>query len=89
MRVYMRIRGRVQGVGFRFFVSETAQKMPLTGWVRNLPDGDVEAEAQGDEKQIEAFLKKIQAGTPPTRVDKMSSDKIPDRSDETGFEIRA
>ena len=88
MRVYMRIKGRVQGVGFRFFVSETAQKMSVAGWVRNLPDGDVEAEVQGDEKNIEAVLKKIQAGHPWARVDNMNSDKIPDRSGETGFEIR-
>ena len=88
MRVYMRIKGRVQGVGFRFFVSETAQNMSLTGWVRNLPDGGVDAEAQGGEKNIEAALKKIQSGHPWARVDKISSEKIPDRSGETGFEIR-
>ena len=88
MRVYMRIKGRVQGVGFRFFVNETARAMSLTGWVRNLPDGGVEGEVQGDEKKIEAALKKIQTGHPWARADNMNSDKIPDRSGETGFEIR-
>ena len=89
MRVYMRIKGRVQGVGFRFFVSEAANKLPVTGWVRNRTDGGVEAEAQGGIELIHALLKKIESGPPGARVDKVTSEKIPDRSDETGFEIRA
>jgi acylphosphatase len=52
--------GRVQGVGFRFSVKEIAQGFEVAGWVRNLPDGRVQLEVQGDESEIEAFLKAIE-----------------------------
>ena len=51
--------GRVQGVGFRFSVKEIAQGYELAGWVRNLPDGRVQLEVQGEEPEIEDFLKAI------------------------------
>jgi acylphosphatase len=50
-RLY-RVRGRVQGVGFRFFVERAASALSLTGWVRNRDDGDVEVYAAGDPAQI-------------------------------------
>ena len=49
-RYYVLYTGRVQGVGFRFTVQMTAEKYHCTGWVRNLEDGDVDMEIQGDEQ---------------------------------------
>ena len=46
-----RVRGRVQGVGFRFFVEQSANRIGVSGWVRNLDDGDVEVYAAGSEEQ--------------------------------------
>ncbi|HTA70446.1 MAG TPA: acylphosphatase [Bryobacteraceae bacterium] len=50
-RVY-RVRGRVQGVGFRYFVERAANSLGLTGWVRNRDDGDVEVYAAGNPAQL-------------------------------------
>ena len=52
----MTVKGRVQGVGYRYFVRQTAQSLSLTGWVRNCPDGDVEAQAQGGEQDLAVKL---------------------------------
>ena len=47
-RIHLRIRGKVQGVGFRWFVREQARRCDLAGWVRNNPDGSVELAARGE-----------------------------------------
>lgn len=55
-RVQVIISGRVQGVGFRYHASKVADRLGLTGWVRNRPDGAVEAEAEGDVDSVEELL---------------------------------
>ena len=62
VRFYIRISGRVQGVGFRYFVAQTASLYSITGWVRNLEDGDVELEAQGIQEDIDAFIERVRQG---------------------------
>lgn len=53
--------GRVQGVGFRYTMTYNARNLGLTGWVRNLYDGSVEAEIQGSEVRIMALIEKMQS----------------------------
>ena len=53
VRVRLRVTGRVQGVGFRWFVREEARRLGLAGWVRNAPDGSVELELHGSVADIE------------------------------------
>jgi acylphosphatase len=53
------ISGNVQGVGFRWLVENTAGQLGLTGWVKNLNNGKVELEAEGDRQTLELFLTKI------------------------------
>jgi acylphosphatase len=67
--VRVRVRGRVQGVGFRWYVREAAQRAGLAGFVRNLPDGDVEIAASGDDAALEDFLKAVKRGPPGARVE--------------------
>ena len=62
VRFYFRFTGRVQGVGFRFFVAMNAERCHLTGWVKNMSDGSVTAEVQGTRVEIEKFLNLIQTG---------------------------
>ena len=56
------VSGRVQGVGYRAFVARRAQELGLGGWVRNRPDGSVEAEAAGPEDALRAFVTALRAG---------------------------
>lgn len=56
------LRGRVQGVGFRYFVYKVAGELGVAGWVRNLVNGDVEIHAEGDEESMTQFLNRIKTG---------------------------
>lgn len=63
------VSGRVQRVGFRYFVQEAAAAEGVSGWVRNLPDGQVEVHAEGDASAVERLERKIRRGPPLARVD--------------------
>lgn len=64
-----RVRGRVQGVGFRWWTQHTATRLGLGGHVRNLPDGSVEVHAAGAPEALEALERALREGPPPARVD--------------------
>jgi len=68
-RVRVRIEGRVQGVFFRDFTRREATRLGLTGWVRNLPDGAVEALLEGGDQAVAAMLTWLETGSPRSRVD--------------------
>lgn len=57
-----RITGMVQGVGFRYYVWHQARHLGLAGYVRNLPDGSVEAEAEGEEDKLNQFIAALKVG---------------------------
>lgn len=63
------ISGRVQGVGFRMFVLEAARRHKCLGWVRNLPDGRVETEAEGNEDALTELLTELYRGPVLSRVE--------------------
>lgn len=65
------VRGRVQGVGFRWFVDHEARQLGLSGWVRNNYDGTVEVLAVGSEQQLEALRKRLVRGPRAARVDEV------------------
>jgi acylphosphatase len=68
-RAHLTVRGRVQGVWYRGSMQEEARRRRLTGWVRNRPDGSVEAEAQGPHDEIEALAAWARRGPTGARVD--------------------
>ncbi len=83
-----RVMGKVQGVGFRVFVQETAQALGFTGWVKNMPDGSVVMEVQGEESRFGEFKGRLQEGNGLCRVDHMTFEFCKNAEGETGFEVR-
>lgn len=79
------IEGRVQGVGMRSYCMMQAQMRKLTGNVKNLNNGMVEIQVQGEEAVIDEFLVKIRQGNQFIRVDDMSVKSIPVVENETRF----
>jgi acylphosphatase len=68
VRAHLLISGIVQGVGYRWSCRRAAQGIGVTGWVRNLPDGRVEAVAQGTREQVEQLIKWCYRGPEEARV---------------------
>jgi acylphosphatase len=84
------VKGRVQGVGFRYFTESVAQRLGIAGWVRNLPSGDVEILARVNPQQKAGFLSELRAGPRLSRVTDLDVRVVSDRVDlpEKGFMIR-
>lgn len=72
--VHILVEGRVQGVGFRYFVKNIADQTGITGWVRNLSDDRVEIFAQGDAQKLDGFIAVVRAGHTAAMVTNMSID---------------
>jgi acylphosphatase len=83
------VKGRVQGVGFRWYVLQQAAELGLRGWVRNTSDGDVEVTAAGDENQITALESSLRRGSRGSRVDRILAEDRAEAESETlrAFEI--
>ena len=88
-RLHVIVRGDVQGVGFRAFAQREAERRNLTGWVRNLRDGEVEACAEGEEADLDGWQNALSRGPSLARVEEL----LPVRDDarfppeRRGFEI--
>ena len=81
--VHIIVKGRVQGVGYRWFVMQKAADFRITGWVRNLPNHDVEIIAHGIQKDMGTFIDWVKTGPPLARVMSVAisdfiTDHIPD-----------
>ncbi|MCD6474173.1 MAG: acylphosphatase [Thermoplasmata archaeon] len=70
-RAHVRIYGRVQGVFFRANTKKMAEKLGVAGWVRNMPDGSVEAVFEGDDKAVEQIIEWCHHGPEMARVEKV------------------
>ncbi len=82
------VKGEVQGVGFRYFTVRVAQKCGVNGWVRNLPDGSVEAYAEGDVKSLEAFHGDLLRGPTMSHVTEVVVSEEQPSGRYSSFEIR-
>jgi acylphosphatase len=82
------VHGRVQGVGFRYFVVDAAQDLSLTGWTCNLPNGTVEVIAQGPESQLHRLQDVVRRGPPASQVTHVDSSWQPVGHEIQGFTVR-
>jgi len=87
-RLVARVGGRVQGVGFRYFVQKNAHRLGAVGWVRNERDGSVELEAEGPREVLEALLDAVRLGPPGARVAGVASQWGPATGRYDDFEVR-
>lgn len=89
MQLHTRIHGRVQGVGFRYATHREAERLGLTGWVRNCPDGTVEARFAGDRSTLESMLAWCNEGPALARVTDVEAEWIDGEADYDSFAVRA
>jgi len=86
---HLKIEGRVQGVGFRYFTRKTANKYAVSGWVKNMDDGTVEAVLAGNEKAVMKMMEKLKDGPSPARVTGMEEIPTDNRAgDFQSFTVR-
>lgn len=76
--IRLRVTGRVQGVGFRWFVRSTARRLNVAGWVRNLPDGSVELAAAGSERAISDLTTAVRRGPDGAIVEEIADLPAPE-----------
>ena len=81
------VRGRVQGVGYRYFALETAERLGITGYARNLSSGEVEVHAEADEGALERFKLELERGPRMARVTEVVESDVPSGS-HSSFLIR-
>ncbi|HEU5350165.1 MAG TPA: acylphosphatase [Terracidiphilus sp.] len=82
MVVHFLIQGRVQGVGFRWFVHREARELELRGWVRNTEDGDVEVVATGSAGDLDELRTSLRKGPRGSRVDRVIEHPLDDKEGE-------
>ncbi len=87
--MHLIVTGTVQGVGYRWFVQKTGERLGLGGWVKNCPDGTVEAEVEGDQDAIDTFLTSLRHDHRHARVDQIITERLPAGTPKlSSFEIK-
>ena len=83
------VRGRVQGVGFRYFALREGERLGLTGWVANEYDGSVRCVAEGSPEALDAFLEALREGPPAAIVERVVDRRGPGTGEFSGFGVRS
>lgn len=83
----VRVFGRVQGVFFRAFTRDAAESLGVRGWVRNLPDGSVEALLEGEGPAVERMIERLREGPPASRVDELVVEEVAPLGTDEPFRI--
>ncbi len=88
VRLHAWVAGRVQGVGFRYYVIERAEALGITGWVRNTFDDRVEVVAEGDRKTLEKLLSALRTGPRAAYVEQVQPEWEPASGEFSTFSVR-
>jgi acylphosphatase len=86
-RTHLVIRGLVQGVSYRASARAEALRLQLTGWVRNLPNGDVEAVAEGERSRVEQFITWCRRGPDEAQVESVTQENAPATGEYSTFAV--
>jgi len=86
--VHVLVSGLVQGVNYRWFTLDTAANLGLTGWVRNLPDGRVEAEIEGEKETVERMIEAMRRGPRLAQVTDLETSEQPCQNLYHEFRVR-
>ena len=86
-RYNITVKGRVQGVGFRYFVQSISINMNLSGWVKNLDNDNVEFEVENDEEFLDLFLQKLKKGNGFSRIEDLDIISIVPLNQNSKFKI--
>jgi len=86
--VHVLVSGLVQGVNYRWFTLDTADGLGLTGWVRNLPDGRVEAEIEGEKEVVERMIEAMRVGPRVAQVTDLEVSEQPCQNRYRDFQVR-
>ena len=89
VRLDATVSGRVQGVGFRYFVLREAMALGLTGWVANIPGGAVRCVAEGPRGSLESLEARLNDGPPSAIVERVSVAWMPATDSFVSFEVRS
>lgn len=85
---HLLIRGRVQGVGYRYFALEAAERYGIRGYVRNLPGGEVEVYAEAEDNELQLFKEELERGPRMSRVREVVESDLPASQSYSSFLIR-
>lgn len=88
IRIHALVEGRVQGVFFRAFTVEEANRLCLSGWVRNLANGSVETEFQGEETEVGRMVNWLHQGSPLSQVSRVRTNPCQTVEQEAGFMVK-
>lgn len=89
VRLDVQVKGRVHGVGFRYFAFHQAQGLGLVGWVANVRDGSVQCVAEGPREPLESFLAQLHEGPPAALVEGVSAAWMAATGEFSTFRVRS